>query len=669
MKKKITILAINKEISLYFIEELHKIFDDLFEYEYKTPNMTPMNITTQTDLILYTDPEILNLLSHTIQCDTPYLMMKRTITKKALQRIRNIPKGSRAVVCNINQYMANETMALIYQLGITDLRLFPYYEGKSDLPEADFLITPEYYSFLPETKAEVLVIGNRVFDISNILDILSILMVSQDLSDQIQRKYLMKVPTFWHGAKYALENRRVLMSQWRMLMDELQRGIMVLSDQNVIDFINQKMEKNLSLEQSQAIGKELSDIVTENCQLSRLISGPEELVDEPVKYQGRELIVNLRPIIIDNQYYGKLVFIDLFTEIADVPHRVQKKLIQQGLFARYTFDDLTGFSKAFLQAKKLAQKIALSQETVLLQGESGVGKELFSAAIHNASSRKKMPFVAINCTTLPENLLESELFGYEEGAFTGAVKGGKTGLFEKANQGTLFLDEIGDLPLTLQARLLRALEEREIMRVGGDSIISVDVRIIAATNRNLADLVEKKLFRADLYYRLNVLQIMIPPLRNRKEDIEIFFRHFMDLWNIQKYYIDPPFNAFLQRYSWPGNVRELRNVLKYVVTVSDRYFSTEHLPSYLKTRELLAGNSEDESNLFLRFIYQQQEAGENTGRRNLAESFSQVYYDISEMRVRKILETLCQKGFLRKNIGRKGHEITDAGITHLSRHS
>jgi propionate catabolism operon transcriptional regulator len=205
----------------------------------------------------------------------------------------------------------------------------------------------------------------------------------------------------------------------------------------------------------------------------------------------------------------------------------------------------------------------LTDSTVLLQGESGTGKEMLAQGIHLASRRKKGPFVAINCAALPENLLESELFGYEEGSFTGARKGGKPGLFELAHHGTIFLDEMGELPLILQARLLRVLQEREVMRIGGSKVIPVDVRVIAATNRKLVDQVHQGLFREDLFFRLAILVLRIPPLRERKEDIPLLIEAFIRDWNkTNRLHLTDDDIRKLQSYSWPGNVRELSNFIE-----------------------------------------------------------------------------------------------------------
>ena len=268
--------------------------------------------------------------------------------------------------------------------------------------------------------------------------------------------------------------------------------------------------------------------------------------------------------------------LDTATQISNVAYEasrvtksVHTRLAGSGYFAKYHFDDIIGKSPSILRAKSIAQKISTADLTVLLEGENGTGKELFASAIHQASDRSKYPFVAINFSALPDTLVESELFGYEEGAFTGAKKGGKIGLFEQASGGTIFLDEIGDASLTLQAKLLRVIQEREIMRVGGNKIIPIDVRVIAATNRSLKQMIEEKSFRQDLYYRLKEGFIHLPSLAERKEDIPLLLDYWLHTrFDVSKT-ISPEVLAILMEYDWPGNIRELLNTMKYAFAVCE----------------------------------------------------------------------------------------------------
>jgi transcriptional regulator with PAS, ATPase and Fis domain len=661
-KKRITILAIDKQVSEFFKRELNKIFGNIFEIDYRHLEMNPVPVIYSTDLILYTDPEMLNNLISVIKCDAPTLMMKRTITREALTEIREIPPGETVLVANINQFMANETMALIYQLGITDIQLVPYYEGKEELTDnVGYIIVPEKepYDFLPDIEAEILLTGNRVFDISNVLDILSFMQVDNEQTEEIIKKYLLKVPTFWYGFEYAWQNRRVLLNQWKLLLDELTSGVIVTDSVNKIELVNDKLREILNLE-GEIGGRSLEGLV-KNRQNLGFILADEEKSEELVRYQGKELVLTVRMVQLNGQSYGKIIIIKPYNEMVMVQQKIHKKIVGEGHSSKYQFSDLKGRSSSFNQAKEIAKKISRSDSTVLLLGESGTGKEMFAGAIHNFSHRANQPFVAINCATLPDNLLESELFGYEEGAFTGAKKGGKIGLFEQADGGTIFLDEIGDLPLQLQARLLRALEEKEIMRVGGKSIIKVNVRVIAATNRNLMKLVEQGSFRKDLFYRLNVFQIELPSLNERKDDIPYLIEHFLNKWDIKRS-ICRDFEVFFNNYSWPGNVRELRNVLEYITTISKGKLSFTTVPTYLKDKDYYINDDYNGKYLLLKILNYRCQDNKSTGRRSLTKVFNKLYYKVSEMEVRDLIKELEDENYLEINQGRAGNSITEEGI-------
>jgi transcriptional regulator with PAS, ATPase and Fis domain len=289
---------------------------------------------------------------------------------------------------------------------------------------------------------------------------------------------------------------------------------------------------------------------------------------------------------------GKIVFQDvedlkrLARRISQLEHEIDyyKEELRKTLGGKYTFDDIVGNNESIQRIKKMALRTAKGSSSVLILGESGTGKELFAHSIHNASTRCHGPFIKVNCAAIPEGLLESELFGYEEGAFSGARKGGKPGKIELANNGTLFLDEICDMPLTMQVKLLRVLQERELERLGGTKTIKLDVRVITASNRDLGQLTANGQFRSDLYYRLNIVALTIPPLRERKDDIpllcEVLLRKINHKLGRFVDTISPECMAELTAYHWPGNIRELENVLERAVNIMDEgvCILKEHLP-------------------------------------------------------------------------------------------
>lgn len=319
-----------------------------------------------------------------------------------------------------------------------------------------------------------------------------------------------------------------------------------------------------------------------------------------------------------------------------------------------------------------AAKIAKTNSAILIIGESGTGKELLAQSIHNASNRKNAPFIAINCAALSETLLESELFGYEEGAFTGARKGGKKGLFEMADRGTIFLDEIGDAPLSIQTKLLRVLQEKEIMRISGEKVIPVDVRVIAATNKDLLDLIEKSSFRKDLYYRLNVLPLSVPPLRERKDDIVILLKLFLKKYavreNIRMPKPDNDIINILKKYPWPGNIRELENLAEYVTIISSASENLkEDIIKFISTKcssdhKPLFKNSaiRDEAMCILQILHQSKRENIIIGRGKIREELKSQDINLSEQQIKTRLEALKKAGYIETIIG-KGTIISSKG--------
>jgi propionate catabolism operon transcriptional regulator len=349
------------------------------------------------------------------------------------------------------------------------------------------------------------------------------------------------------------------------VLGNLQDAVLAVDRRHRVIAINPRMEQLLGKPDRSLLGKRLDEIEPELSLEHTMESGAEQRA-AVLRFARRDWIANRTPI----REYGEIVGAALtlydaqVIAEADTSLRIQQRKRQAA--AKYSFADLIGTSRQFLRAIATARRFAQTDLTVLIAGESGSGKELFAQAIHNASLRAGQPFVALNCAAFPEALLESELFGYEEGAFTGSRRGGKRGLFETAHTGTLFLDEIGDMPLSLQTRLLRVLQEREIIRVGGVAPIPVDVRVIAATHQPLEEMIAERRFRQDLYYRINTLRLALPALRERLDDIAPLAQTLVarSLARLGSALDAPaalaPLLPALAAYGWPGNVRELENI-------------------------------------------------------------------------------------------------------------
>ena len=373
------------------------------------------------------------------------------------------------------------------------------------------------------------------------------------------------------------------------IIEATEDAISVADDKGNNIIVNSAYTRITGLPKAAVLNKSVTvDIAEGESMHMKVLQSGKPVHNERMKVgpAGKEVIVNVAPIFIDGKISGSVGVIHDISGIISLTEELsQAKKLLRHLKARYTCLDIIGHSPAMKRAKEQARMAAETPATVILRGDSGTGKELFAHAIHNASSRRMGQFVRVNCAALTENLLESELFGYVEGAFTGALKGGKKGLFEEASGGTIFLDEIGDISLSLQSKLLRVLQEKEITRVGGTSPFPVDVRVITATNANLEKKVADGTFREDLYYRLNVFPIQIPALREHKDDIKLLAEHLI-------YKLNQGFGREVQRisesavrnllnYDWPGNVRELENVLGRAMITMRPHNTTmelEHLP-------------------------------------------------------------------------------------------
>lgn len=370
------------------------------------------------------------------------------------------------------------------------------------------------------------------------------------------------------------ENRKtrkvnLMARELEILVNSMDSGVVSTDENGMILRYNLIAGEMFNMGEAERPIRSITDII-EGISIQKIKENKCHIYNNEFSYYGKghryRGFYNAKPIMVEDNVTG---FIFTFNKINELI-KVVNDLASANMII--TFDDIIGKSSEIKTVKDYAKKIAKGKSTVLVQGESGTGKELFARAIHYESDRRNHPFVAINCTAIPENLIESELFGYEEGAFTGARKGGKIGKFELANKGTIFLDEIGDMPLNLQAKLLRVLQGNVIERVGGSNSIPVDVRIIAASNKLLEEKVKEKEFREDLFYRLNVIPIHLPPLRARLDDIEILAYSFLQKFNqkLNRYIeaIEPSVIELFRSYRWPGNVRELENVIEYGVNMA-----------------------------------------------------------------------------------------------------
>lgn len=384
-----------------------------------------------------------------------------------------------------------------------------------------------------------------------------------------------------------------------LILDSIYHGVMVTDPEGYVIHFNSSYGSYLGVDPQQQLGKHCTEVV-ENTRMHHVAETGQAEINWTHRIKGQKMVVQRIPIKKDGKViavFGQVMFKDA-REVGKLAKKLsllesKVELYEKELISlrstRYTLSSIVGVSKSLTSLTRDAQKAAAGRLPVLISGESGTGKELFAQGIHHASPRRLHPFVRINCAAIPKDLLESELFGYERGAFTGASASGKPGKFEMAHRGTLFLDEIGDLPLEMQPKLLRVLEERELERVGGTSPVRVDFRLIAATNQDLEQMLSEGRFRQDLYYRLSVIPIHIPPLRERREDIAPLAYHLLERIARDSYgpeiKLDTRAEQVLRSYDWPGNARELANLLEGIASsLEGDVIYRHHLPFHLYRR-------------------------------------------------------------------------------------
>jgi len=391
----------------------------------------------------------------------------------------------------------------------------------------------------------------------------------------------------------ALEAKRIFAARlleklkgtlFRTVLDYSYEGIVSIDREERVVIFNPVASRITGIAGPDALGKVISRVLP-LLNLDRLLHTGRDELGQIIELHGTEILCNKIPILVNEKISGAVATFQDTGKIQQWEAAIRKKIYAGGHVATFTFSDVIGNSRTILDAVAIAREFAVTDSSVLISGETGTGKEVFAQSIHNASKRAQKPFVAINCAALPTQILESELFGYVGGAFTGASPKGKSGLLEIAHGGSLFLDEIGELDYTIQGKLLRVIQEKKVMRLGSDRVLPVDVRIIAATNKNLKQRVDHQQFRADLYYRLNVLRLRLPSLRERKEDIRLFANFFLQRFEKK---LNPPLRwnpeatERLIHHEWPGNIRELQNIVERIVAVCRQ----EQIPIELVTRML-----------------------------------------------------------------------------------
>ena len=610
------------------------------------------------------------------------ILAKRTVNYEHIDSLFFLPAGTKALYVNDFPETVWESIDTLNQLGIDHIHYIPYYPGVHNVDRAEIAITPGEVDLIPEHVTRMINIGPRLIDITTVLQVLERFGLLNERGTEISEKYTRKIIELSKKLAKAHHESELLNQHLNRVLNGVHDGILAVDRERKITAFNQNLENLLKMKAPHVLGRPLEEVIRQPELISFIL---HESSQNDMVYTLQQTEMTVHRFYLEAEKSIVVTFKNA-KETLEIARTLRSEFVKKGYVAKYRLSHIIGDSQALTETKRLAQRLAQTELTVLIQGESGTGKELFASAIHNESKRSGGPFLAVNFSALPEDLVESELFGYEEGAFTGARKGGKPGLFEQANGGTIFLDEIGDISLKLQARLLRVLQEKEIMPIGGSKIIPVDVRIIAATNKNLLKMIELGKFREDLYHRLKVLYLHLPSLRERKEDIEDLIHYFIDNAARRDVNIDPGVIDQLTQQEWFGNVRELKNTIDYMLAVCDDFsitmkdipnesffqrgiYHTLSIPEALPPAPPPAKESlpeDDDLQFILQTIHEYQKKAEAIGRKKIAEHSQSRPFPLSEQQIRKRMDTLEQLGYITKSKGRGGTKLTRDGLHHLS---
>lgn len=680
MTKEIIIVTESAAVGDFYSRLLYSLLGDSIHVQnYHTDRQVPASLP-DADLYVVgaTSSQVFGHVISLIRPDKNVVVVTVTFRRDQIGRLRSIPRGTRAMLVNLSVNMAIETIAELNRLGITQVDMVPVYPGLRELPDVELAITPGEMRFVPDGVGQVLDIGHRVFTSSTITEIILKLGYNRFLKSAEYRAYIDALMEPGESVAMLWTESMRMENYLDILMGALDIGILGVDMADTIFIVNSNAQTITGVSREVMLGKTLNKAIPE---IGRVVDreGKTGKISKLIRLNESDITISTAPVVWQGEAVGFFVLLQRFTEEEKRQHQFRLQLYQRGYKSKYTFDDIVGSCPAMVRTKSIAYKMARTDSSILLTGESGTGKELFAHSIHHASQRGDMPFVALNCAALPESLLESELFGYAEGAFTGAKKGGKLGLFEYAHKGTLFLDEIEGMSPNLQIKLLRVLQEREMMRVGDDRIISIDVRIVAASNENILEMVHRGAFRRDLYYRLNTLPINIPPLRERGDDIFLIMASIQEKLGA-RFTLSPEAHEIFRSYAWDGNVRKLSNFVEYLRFADKDIIEAEDLPpsmlehpeergapvprhsgpeeAGLERFHRAAGGREEAYVFVLRTL---EETGGGVGRTHICRAARAQGITLTEQECRGILAALNGIGLVSVSRGRGGSRLTREG--------
>ena len=698
--KKIAVVALDPLAGASYTKEVRDLFGEYAEVVgYSVRDGSAAGVLPRADLFAISTDAYGSAEEEArhVPIDSQIMSIEVTFYWETLKKLFEIPQGTKVLFVNVTSNMAREAITQLSSLGVNHLQFIPYYPGAVLEEPVDIAVTPGESRFVPPSVKTVIDCDHRPCSYGMMVEI----------ALRLGLEYLPETESFMNYAKVVSSNHysfdlmyaksRRQESQMHILAESLDEGLIGVNETGDIFVCNKKACQIARISEELAMGKKGEEVFP-YIPFYQVLREKKAVPEKVIRLFGTNVSLAVVPVVRKEDCIGAFAMLQKFNEQESRQNALRRQLMQKGHYARYTFDDVIGNSDAITETINILRKMAATESPVLLIGETGTGKELMAHAVHQASGRAAGPFIAINVAAMPENLLESELFGYEEGAFTGAKKGGRPGLFEFAHHGTLFLDEVEGMSLSMQVKLLRVLQEGEIMRVGGGSIIRVDVRIVAATNEALEKKIQEGSFRKDLYYRLNALTVEIPPLRKRGDDIFMLFDFFMRKMG-GNFTLSEEVKAFLRRHPWPGNIRELQNAVEYFNYLAKPVIELSNLPPTMTrvvgvgldvvgpgessgenenvktgTTQLKEGSTyyghmdtEAKKQFVLKQLALAWKAGETAGREKILEAAKKDHIPMTQKQARDLLKELEKEGLLQVGRGRGGSRITEKGLKKLEK--
>ncbi|WP_313340275.1 sigma 54-interacting transcriptional regulator [Sedimentibacter sp.] len=621
----------------------------------------------EADLVLYTSSHFKNQASRYIDSNIPSLIARRIVNHKNIKEIISIDENKDVLFVNDSYESTKEAIEQLIELGLDHVRYNPYYPGCTVCPDLQIAIVAGESQLVPYKPEKLIDIGSRILDVQSVHEIASVLKIEKQVNDSAIKEYIRDIIDI---SKEIDESRKAYYEseqKLQLIVNNLDYGVSFISSEGKIISVNSKFEYIFGFKKKDLLRKNILDLI--NIDLFSI----NDNIKFVCKIENREISIEIRQVNFLKKY-GYIVSAKINRDIPATDIKYNQRInayIQRNL---HNFNDYITINANVTEMIGRARKFSKSDGTVLITGENGTGKEILAQAIHMNSYRSSKSFVPINIATLTSSLVEAELFGYEEGTFTGAIKGGRMGIFEIANGGTIFIDEIGDIPIDIQTKLLRVLEEKRIRKIGAADELTVDVRVIAATNKNIIEMIKENKFRQDLFYRLNILPLETIPLRKRRDDVEYLLKHFINikLTDKQIQSLDEFFEEetidFLLNYQWPGNVREMLNLIEYLVLIYEgEKTGISLLHSYMRNTLKTDDVFLDSYSIWVLNLLAKNESIP-LGRTKIAEIASEENEKIGEGKIRKILTELKSKQLI-SDYKKQGSRITKKGKRVIEKYS